>query len=1175
MVHRAGTGLRFSIAILATVLFLASFAFGQGIVTGSISGTVTDPTGAVIPGAKVTVKHLETNTPGTTVSNEAGLFTIRNLPPGTYSMTVEAPKFRKLQIGTIDVSVGKDTTLAALKLELGASSEVVEVTGAAPIIETSSAQISTTFDSKKVTDLPINNNFDSLALFVPGVASVGDAGFSNTNGVGFSSNGQRGRSNNFQLDGQSNNDNSIGGPSIFFGNQDAIAEVQIVTNYTAEYGRNSGSVVNYITKSGTNLFHGSAFEYYQGSFTDALINDEKSPLLGYCQPGEDSAATGCQEPKVARRNRNRFGGTLGGPIMKNKLWFFGSAQWDKVRNGGLINSSGALVTPTPNGLQTLATAFPNSPGVKALQAIGPTAVSAGNPVYSNASLFPVTDGVTTAQIEMAQVSRFVAGQDNDVQATGRVDWQISDKDRFFGRYIYQNTTNVPYTGVTSANFAAGAWVDIPARDQQIGLDWARTWTNNFVNQARFSYSRAGFGFEGGSFPGCLRSDITNCPTRIALTGAYLPFGLQTNMPQGRLINVYQVQDNASWLHGRHTFKFGGEYSKQRSPNVFLPTVNGQFTYRNTAAAGTDPAFTAFDNLIRGTTQSFTLTDGLENIPFKENDLAFYFQDDWRVAENLTLNFGLRWEWFQQAVNLLSDYTVERESDPATAFWDTSLPVSQRSVPRVPEDRNNVSPVFGFAWTPRIMPALFGDGKTVIRGGFRVSYDPSFYNMFLNVATATPTANSSTISAGAPPLPNGGSYMGTDIRAATLSYLPLGVDPGTRSQTFVSPTFHNPYTEQWSLGVQREITNKIVGEVRYVGNHSVGLFQTFNANPSLNLLISSGYGSLIPAGLSPCTDPTQPGFGASATPNSPTGGYADCASRNVLSRQNSASSNYHGLQTELRVSNWHGLSANVGYTYSRNIDNASEVYSTLAGGSTLSYSQNPFDINHAERAVSGISFPHVFTVGFIYELPFYKGQQGITGKMLGGWQTGVTHRYQSGQPYTLYQAKGYEGLRSLCDPTDTMSTAFDACRPIEINPSAPFDTVGACFDPTAPDCGIGDIDTGDPLNYSQVHWMYNDANAAQFFGTPFAGVSRNTARGETINNTNLSIYKNTKLTERFQLRFEATAFNVLNRQFLGNPDGEVDDIGIGSFGNTHYNTCGGETENGTCRRRLQFGLKLTF
>jgi hypothetical protein len=362
------------------------------------------------------------------------------------------------------------------------------------------------------------------------------------------------------------------------------------------------------------------------------------------------------------------------------------------------------------------------------------------------------------------------------------------------------------------------------------------------------------------------------------------------------------------------------------------------------------------------------------------------------------------------------------------------------------------------------------------------------------------------------------------------------------------------------------------EVRYVGNHTVGNFQTVNANPALNVLINNGFGSLIPSGLTPCTDATG-GLGGTPMPGF-LNGHVDCARRNVVRRQNTAFAIYHGLQTRFDVSNWHNLTARVSYTWSKTIDNASEVFSSLAGGNTTWFQQSPFDINRAERATSGLDFPHVASVALIYDLPFYKSQSGLLGHLLGGWQMNTTWRYTSGGPYTVVQFK--EG--PFCDPTNTNNTTFDTCRPILGNSLAAFDAVGRCTDETLLDCGLVNEVTGAPTTFDAVHWIINDPVAALFLGSPFLGNGRNTARGDTINTVNLGIFKNTRITERVTVQFQALAFNVMNRMFRGTPDPFVQDVGS-SFGNTAFNVSGNfqtnAIEGGIAQRRLSFGLKVIF
>jgi hypothetical protein len=648
------------------------------------------------------------------------------------------------------------------------------------------------------------------------------------------------------------------------------------------------------------------------------------------------------------------------------------------------------------------------------------------------------------------------------------------------------------------------------------------------------------------------------------SGNDLGFGEISGFPQGRIINNSQVQDNATWLRGRHSLKFGGEYTKQRSPSVFLPAFEGTFEFND------------FNSFVANTPNTTTVAFGNPKLNFKEHDLAYYVQDDWRIKDNLTLNLGLRWEWFQQAVNLLHDQTVAQQTGP-NPFWSTALPLSSTTIPHIPEDTNNFSPVFGFAWTPRMFPGLFGDGKTVLRGGFRIAYDPSFYNIFLNVANSAPVVNLAQFTAGVNPvvpgLPSTTAFNANSVQAFLTGFAPFGGDPGERSQTSIAPNFHNPYSEQWNFGVQRQIGERMSAEVRYVGNHTIGNFQSINGNPALGPLIDAGFGNLIPAGLTPCTTPGTPGFSE---------GFADCSRTNVFERANSAFSIYHGLQTQFKVASWHGLSFNAAYTFSKTIDNASEIFSTGTGGSTNSFGQNPFNTSAGERAESGISFPHTVGLLWIYDLPFAKGQNGLLGHLAGGWQVNGTYRYTSGQPFTVVEG---HNVGSLCDPTNFAGSSRDACRPILNNAAAPFATVGECTNPAAPDCGIADISTGldtpTPTSLSAVHWIINDPNSALFFGSPFLGVGRNTERGQPISTANLSVFKNTKIGERYTLQFQATAFNVMNTQFLGIPDPRADHLAVGSFGSVAFNQNGGDTfagnntTDGIGRRRMQFGLKLLF
>ncbi|HTD25100.1 MAG TPA: TonB-dependent receptor [Terriglobales bacterium] len=1211
--------LSFLTILFVFVLTSTIFSYGQGTVTGSISGTLQDAQHAVVTGAKVTALDQATNQQFTTQSNSTGYFTLRLLPIGSYTVTIEAASFSKLGLNNVVVRTGVDTSLGTQTLTAGSTKEVVTVEEATPLVESQTSQITNTFEARKTQDLPIGNGFDQLALLVPGVASTEGAGFGNSNGARLSINGQRSRANNFEIDGQQNNDNSVAGPSIFIGNADVIEEYQVITNYEAQYGRNMGGVVNYVTKSGSNAFHGTALEYFTGNFTDSLANEEKSPFLGFCTSGQTPAANGCNAVKLPRYVDNQFGGTLGGPIKRDKLWFFGSGYFQRTRTGSSPSTS-TLLTPTPNGLAQLKTAFPGNNSVNLLSAVGPLAVPVGSPTFTGIKnqFVTATPGLNCnvlvppagcVPIEFGNITRSLPSLYNDYETTGRVDWQASDKDRVFTRYLFQQTINTNATG----DFAAGYVVDVPARSQQIAIDWTHTFTSNLVNQGRFSYSRANVGFENGTIPGCNRLNPTACPTRINLRGSFMTFGLATNLPQGRLVNVTQWQDNVIWTRGRHTFKFGGEYDRQRSPNAFLPTINGSFTYANAATVS------SFSNFLQDRS-TFSLTDGPFNFPFKEQDVAWYVQDDWRIKDNLTINLGLRWEWYQQAINLLHDITTAKQAS-STPFWDPTLPASLTTVPRVPEYYNNWGPNVGFAWTPRVWQSMFGQDKTVIRGGFRIAYDPAFYNMFSNVASAAPVVNAGsnitqpgalgTTCVGCLPTTGGN---GSNVRTADLGLIKsgLGVNPGARSYTTVDPNLRNPYAEEWTFGIQRQIGAHVAAEVRYNGTHTVKQFQSADANPALNLLIANNFQGYIPAGLTPCTDPNQVGYssshtstGASTAGGVPTGGFAHCSNANVVQRGNYAWSKYNALQSALRIQDWHGLSSEFAYTYSHTIDNSFEVFSRTGVGG-LSFGPNVFNGNQPEKASSTISFPNVFAMNWVYDLPWYKSQKGLVGHLLGGWEYSGNYRFSSGQLWTPSQNRGETGFASLGDPSADFSTVTDNLRPILSNSAAPLNTLGVfahqgvggplvLINPVAPNCGfapaavhVGANPATDPLACgtiaaNTVRWIYNDLNAATFFGNPFLGVGRNPGlRGQTVNNVNMGFYKNTQLSERVIVQLRMDVFNVFNRQYRGVPDGLIDDIVFTSpstFGNNFGNTSGsGEVnafQNGVARRRIQFGLHLIF
>jgi hypothetical protein len=1179
------------LAVVFTFVVLTSCkcAFGQGIITGSISGSVVDPTGAVIPGATITAVNDATQVTLQGKAGGEGSFFISNAPIGTYTVTFEAAGFGKASVSKVQVAAGNATSIGKQVLAPGqAAAETVEVeAGAGELMNTESAQGETILDSAQLQTIPVNGAFDNVTLVVPGVVQTHSDGMSNTNGVNFSVNGERGRANNSEIDGQSNNDNSIGGPSFFFSDQDALQEIQVITNdFGAQYGRNMGAIVNYITKAGTNKFHGSGFEMYVGSWLSSLLQTQKDPQFGFCATGQTS---GCTPVFVPRFVQNNWGGTLGGPILKDKLFFFGSTFWSHSYTSGAVDTTGAAAVPTPAGLKQLQAAFPNNAGVNALALSGPYAVSFGNPtpIASSITTIPVTDGTSTANIQVAGVQRTLPYYVLDQEETGRLDYQMTAKDRFYLRYNYQNNPYIPGLYLTSAaTNAEGGFVNVNGITHETGGDWTHTFTPSITNQLRYSFQQSTIAFESGGVPTCTIANFSSCPSSVGLGAGLASFGYQNNLPQGRVVKVNQVQDNASWNFGRHTFLFGGEFDHQDSPNAFLPGASGVFNFgSSTGLPYRNPTSnSAYDNgltrLVEGVTES-SLVDGNPTIPFREPDYAFYFQDNWKALSNLTVNLGLRYEFFSQSINLLHDESVKQQTG-SNPFWNTHLPLSATTFPKIDSFYGNIEPRVGLAYTPNFLP------KAVIHAGFAINVDPEFYNIFLDMAAGAPVVNAGNFACNGSSLnclPSNGLTFAT-VQASDVKYLPVGGDPRTEPIVTVPTKFRNPMAESYTLGVQYQVLPSAVVEIRYVGNHTFDQFQALNSNPDILDVQSAfpGYGG----GSAVCTTTGAVGY---TRPN--------CSNGLVESIGNTAFSNYNALQTSLTFHEFHHFTGTTSYTYSRTIDNTSEINPTLSGGNTNEFAQNPLDPNIAERGVSGNSYPNVWGVQLAYNEPWFSGQNGILGRALGGYFVNTFYQFNGGQPFSPFQASATESpfvnsndpkaSTSFCDNAFALEFGFGGfesqCRPILSNPQAPLSSVGI-------NTGKGYIDyvTGASIQPSAVHWLWNNQYEAIARGNPFPGVGRNSLRGDSFNNVDLTVGKNIRLTERVNMILQASAFNVLNRAYYGTPDPNIEDslyptlYGVpNSFLSNYYglgtatgsSAGGGAFFQGLGNRNVQISGKITF
>lgn len=1102
---------------------------------GSISGTVVDQTGGSVPGARVRAVGAAGGQVTTSATDNNGNFRLSSLSVGQYTLTVTKSGFKRLVMAHVAVTAASDSGLGELVLSVGSVTTTVQVSGAPSfLLQTTQSQVSTTLTGSLIQQIPgVNENegLDNLAVLLPGVVNTRDNNFSSTNGMGFSSNGIRGRNNDQQIDGQFNNDNSVTGPALFLGDSDFVEQYQVITdNFGPEYGRNSGSVVNIITKSGANHFHGDVFGVEGNSSMETLSNTQK-------------AFEGLK--KVPEFNDEYSGATFGGPIKHDRMFFFGGFD-DEIVPGSSVDASGNS-TPTPAGLTELGSCpFMNAASLAVLTQYGPYGVKGGNPVPSGTpsdqTFTDPANPATSCTVQMAGVQRTLQTPSHEYDAMLKIDLN-GQKDHGYGRWIYQKITPLNQQG----SGAAGYPVNVPSFDEDFMVSWTHTLSPAQVNEVRLSYGRETVEFGGNPIgntvpnQGSLSTGLAN----INMPSGFLGFGPAVNLPDGRIGNSIQVQDNWAYLHGNHQLKAGWNYTNQRSPNVFLPFYNGQFNY------------SSFANYMANIPSSVSVALGSPDLPFHENDHFFYVGDDYKAKPNLTLNLGVTYSYFGQPANLFHQSTVKNETSNAPLF-NPSLPLSVRTFPQLPSVKNDFGPSLGFAYDPNWL----GSGKTVIRGGYRLIFDPAFYNIYLNIASSTPVVLLQTLTgaaAAANPMP--ASPFGPAVRSQLGPSLTLGVsDPRQFNQTNTTTNFSPDQVSEWSFGVQRQLSQNLVLEARYVGNHASDLFQSINANPYI-AGIAAVFPSALPSGATPC--PASQAVVPKAV------GRVNCNEGVLRTRTNSGVSDYDGLQVNIRANNLKDqLTLFSSYTWSKTTDNSSEIFGTDAGGNSLAFSQDPLNYLGAEHGLSGLDIPQDWTLAFYESLPFFRGQQGVLGHLLGGWGVSGTYVLSSGQPYTPIQfAENFSSGGNYFDtPFDNQfAGTYETARPFLASPTAPASRVGvyaadACniFGGGACSMAANTLLDFNALNSSSgatvnttsqgsVRFIVNGAEADSLFNTPFGTAGRNILRDAWTNTGNFTLYKQVRISEAVQVRVWATAQNVFNTPNFGSIDPFIDDAGLASEG----------------------------
>lgn len=1170
---------------LSLVLVWCIPAVGQ-VLKGSISGTVTDPQNAVVSGATVKATNADTGAVYTTTSDSSGLFRFNLIPAGTYKVEVSSQGFKTAVENSIPVTAGIDRTLGSVKLSVGEANTTVEVAAAAPLIDTTQSQVTNTFSGVQLqtfTGIQENEGLDNLALFVPGVTNTRDNNFSNTNGPGFSVDGLRGRNNDQEIDGQNNNDNSVGGPSLFVSDTEFVQQYVLVTNqFGPEYGRNAGSVVNIITKSGTNAWHGSLFGNENNSVLNTLNNQQKQ-FEGLTQ--------------VPRLN-NEFGGfTVGGPMVKNKMFIFGGFD-EQIISTNSIDSTTNL-TPTPAGIAQLNGCFPASTSLQAFNKFGPYAISAGHPVPLDGTQTTKNVGSCTA-VPFAGVERTLSTPFHGFDFVLKHDIQLGG-DAITSRYIFNRGNNFNLDFGDAAN---GYPANVTALSQAILESWTHNFSAHMVNEARVSFNRLNVDFGGNNIGNTVpvAGNLLNALTQatIQATGFDNLFGAANNLPQARIVNTWQAQDNWNYVLGKHQLKAGVNWTYQRSPNIFLPNIDG--TYR----------FSSWTSFVNNTPNRVRVANGPSSLDFREYDTFVYGGDDWKIGQNLTLNLGLTWTYYGQPANLFNDITTARESNSASAFWNPALPLSIRTDPQIPAPKNSFGPSVGFAYSPQWGGFLTGHGRTTFRGGFRMLYDPPFYNIYLNVSTSAPEVFLQSFTgskAASKPIPT--VPTGPNVRSSLAPFLTPGVfDPRTFAQTNIAPNFGPDKVEAWSFGFERELTKNSAFEARYAGNRAYDLFQSVNGNPLISQLAAD-----FPAftkGLTPCAATTQspPGNGTDV-------GRVSCGEGVIRTRNNGGYSYYNGLQLEFRTNNlFKQLTMRTGFTWSKTLDNVSEIFNTFGGGNSVAIAQNPLNTTKGEYSFSGLDIPRAWTLIFTEQLPFFKEQHGFMGHLLGGWALSGSYVLESGQRYTPTQiftatfsnpgATGGSGA-----PGDYYDIAFwnnffgaEPARPFIGNLSAPSTAVGifagdACnvfgatgltATTTPVSCGgtlpdntlisMNQINSTDcakngncvvPVSKNNVRFIMNGFQAQQIFGTPFGNAPRGIAQDAISNIANFAVLKRVKLTERTSFEFRTTFLNAFNHPNFTSVDPVLEDAGSNGF----FNGFGDPTLTNSVPRSILFGATIRF
>jgi hypothetical protein len=1101
-------------------ILLLPLAVRAQLTEGAIVGTVTDSTGAVVATAKVTVTNEGTGSAIEAATDTIGYYRAQHLAPGNYEIRVVKAGFKTTVLQHVSVNVG-EVTRADAALQLGALSESVTVTEATPLVQTEEGRLSDTITNQEVTSLPLNGRqVYQLVTLQPGVTATVAPVISNvpssTSSVtflyGFIANGSNPRGNNFILDGNSNNNEWLGGQPLIYPSLDAIQEVQVQTlNFSAEYGRNDGAIVNIITKSGTNDLHGSVF--YTGRNTALNARNffdfvDKTPV-----------------------QQNQFGASVGGHVVKDKTFFF-------------LNYEGSrLIAGSPE------TVFTENPAYRA-------SVISSSPGSIAALLFGDFPGPnclgtqppTSTPTCLAVIPQVVPNQSD--QYLLRFDQNLSSSDHFYVRW--DNNLASGNVGPQELGGAAARGFSAPFTGffADLGIGYTHTFTASTLNDFRFSYSRndskIAFTIPPDTQTAAILKAAGDPPYYfgdLVFDDGTIPMGGNLFTPRDFVFNTYGFTDTVTHMVGRQSLKFGFEFRRvQENSNYELLSFPYYEFGSIEAFAADSPYLTeATVNRIPGSPDFGNFTGTPRH--FRWNRYATFAQDDWKVLPHLTVNLGLRWDVFpgpSETNGLLSNITLGSGS----TFQDQ---LASANVGRVSKlwntDYKNFAPRIGMAWDPT------GKGTWAIRSGFSMAYEEPYSNLYTNASRFNPP-DSTTV------LVEPSAFIGTDINY-TFPWQPSpdyaapttpngGIQGIDITPSGILPNLKTAYALQWFLGIQHEFLKNYGFSINYVGTRGVKGYTREDYNRFDGDV---------------CNPTTCNYFATRLTP--------DWGAITYVS--NESSSIYHGLNAQWKMRYNHGLMLTANYTFGKVLDNVTEgglgdyfnvnSYAINYSGvmdiekPRLDYGPSEFDVRHR------------FVVSGIWDIPSPK-MEGAMGKVLGGWQLNSIVTLQSGRPFDVDCTLGwFEGCDFQMDgdfyarpdvPANLQTHGFSNQRLVNGlfgNPAITF------YGPTFESLTSQAIQVFCPNGLNSII-DFGPSSTCVPVGSD-GNMGRNVFRGPAFKDVDFAIVKNTKIRERLSIQFRMDAFNLFNRVNLYNP--------IGNMGSSQF----GQSTAAFPARELQYGLKLIF